>query len=259
MARIFSTQYTDTINTNSGGPTDTSNFTMSLMYYPIENQVTNSEYLLYIGYGVGSGSGYGLYVHHNNQIELDIAFVANYASGLNLVPRQWNGIALTRTGGGTWQIWVNGVKSSTTASNNPFNPDGKYTISGRPDSGGTRTNFATGAFAEVAFWSGEVLPDQMLKALTTGSLTPLSLKRSTLAQYHPLKDTFGAGTTEPFVLKGTTLTRTGTKPFPHPNKKSPFTFAYPAVAAAGRLFRTSPLWGLGGAGQTLFNPPLTGI
>lgn len=221
MAKFFYGTTNSYITTTSGGPSDTDNFTIFGICKPETVTVAGHFPLVYVGHGNDNGAGYGIYIRHNDfTVRVDIAFVADYNSLLTVRLNQWNYIACVRNAG-TWRLWVNGVKSSATSASTPFVTDGRYTIGARPNSSGVMDWVFFGAIAETAFWSGLVLPDSILQALTLGRITPLQLARSSLIQYHPLRF-FGGGTSEPFLLKGKNLTRSHVAPYPHPDLHTNF-------------------------------------
>lgn len=209
MARLF-TASTDTIKTTTGAPTASDNFTMFSMVNP--RDFGAAQVMQFIGHGVDSGAGYGVRILTTGQIQVDVSFVAGLNSGLYAKVGRWNAVAVVRRAT-VWMVFLNGIKSSVTITNNPFAIDTDYVIGSTVNSSSTSSSPIRGALANVAFWN-VALKDRELFDLTSFKVLPNKIQRQSLTHFHPLKDR-PWGSTE-FGFVGANMTRTGTHPYTHP-------------------------------------------
>lgn len=213
MSRFFSVS-TDKIQKASVGNSSADNFTMFVLFKP--DPVAGTKYLLYNGYGVGTGQGYGINLT-NLELRVDVAFVAALASGLYAKPSKWNRAVYLRRSG-TNMCFLNGKKSTVTSTDTPFAPLAFYTIGARPDSGGTTSGAFKGGIKIGSLWSRAVSDIEAL-GLTKGIILPHQMPQS-LDQNHYLHGQPGDG--QPFRY-GSALTVAGTTKFPEPPPvRSPF-------------------------------------
>ena len=104
---------------NSAFQLGTGDFTVDFWYYPAVINLTNNPF---IDTRTGSGSGSGLLIRLGDGGSSNPTYVYASVGGSNtafqsgLVGSQWNHIAVTRSGGSTVRVFINGVSGATGSS-----------------------------------------------------------------------------------------------------------------------------------------------
>lgn len=134
----------------------------------------------FVHYGKTDANGYRIQYTNAGLLRSKFSTVGTLSSGATLDVDTWYHIALRRSGG-TWQHFVNGVATGSTASTSPFDPDGQNMVGAAKNSAGTVVEYANCILDDHRFYTralsdGEIADLYNLAATPTIVVSPSSLR-----------------------------------------------------------------------------------
>jgi len=147
--------------------------------------------------------------------------IAWRGAGVTMVDGQWLSHGLVRSGGGVWQVYINGTNTENPTAA-PAALSGFLTIGNDISA----THSFNGAIGPLSVWSSALSANEML-ALARG-VPPMSISPTTLAMHLPMFGALGAGGGEnDWSVAQKHGTQTGNPPVPgNPNVGRPTVAPY---------------------------------